>query len=149
MVLAPSSALDHSAKLGPVKTPAAIVRVMVVDDQPLFRDAATAVLDRMGEFEVVVEADSGEEALRLAEQHPPDLVLMDINMGGIDGIEATRRLMVTHPDTVVVLCSTYQLADLPPAARTCGARAYLNKDQLGVRSVRRLWEFGGDPDFVG
>lgn len=120
---------------------------MIVDDQRPFRDAARAVVERLRGFDIVAEAASGEEALELAGSTTPDLVLMDINMGGIDGIETTRRLTAARPSTMVVLLSTYQLADLPPSARTCGARAYLNKDDLGVRSVRQLWESGGDRSF--
>ena len=66
-------------------------------------------------------------------------------MGVMDGIEATRRIVADRPETVVILVSTYTEADLPPGARTSGAAAYLNKDELSPRAVRRLWESGGDP----
>jgi DNA-binding NarL/FixJ family response regulator len=75
----------------------------------------------------------------------PDLVLMDINMGGIDGIEATRRLTGTHPDTAVVLVSTYSASDLPLDVQDCGAMAYLHKEELTGRALRKLWESGGQP----
>ena len=120
------------------------VRVLVVDDQPPFRAAARAVVDRISGFEVVAEAASGEEAVLAVADAPPDLVLMDIEMDGIDGIEATRRILADHPHVKVVLLSTYELADLPPAARTSGAIAYVNKDEFGTRVLRRLWEAGTD-----
>lgn len=123
------------------------VTVMVVDDQPPFRDAARAVIDRMAGFDVVGEAESGEAAIEQVGALDPDLVLMDINMGGIDGIEATMAITAMHPRTKVVLLSTYDLSDLPPTARTSGAVAYVNKDDFGGRILRRLWEAGGDPDF--
>jgi DNA-binding NarL/FixJ family response regulator len=123
------------------------VRVMVVDDQRPFRDAARAVIERLNGFEVVAEAGSGEDALVLASTVDPQLVLMDINMGGIDGIETTRQLVKRDPSVKVILLSTYQLEDLPPSARTCGAAAYVNKDDLGVRALRRLWASAGDPEF--
>ena len=63
----------------------------------------------------------------------------------MDGIEATRHITSGDRDTMVILVSTYAEADLPPAARTSGAAAYLNKDELSPRAVRRLWEAGGDP----
>ena len=78
----------------------------------------------------------------------PDLVLMDINMGEMDGIEATRLITAADPRTLVILVSTYALDDLPPSARTSGAAAYLNKDELSPRAVRRLWEARGDPLFA-
>ena len=124
------------------------VRVLVVDDQPPFRAAARAVVDRIQGFEVVAEAASGEEAvLAVAEVHP-HLILMDIKMDGIDGIEATRQVLEVDPDVKVVLLSTYALDDLPPAARTSGAIGYVNKDEFGTRVLRRLWEGAGGGEFV-
>jgi two-component system, NarL family, invasion response regulator UvrY len=123
------------------------VRVLVVDDQPPFRAAARAVVDRITGFDVVGEAASGEEAVLAVADVRPDLVLMDIKMDGIDGIEATRQILAEHPMVKIVLLSTYELADLPPAARTSGAIAYVNKDEFGTRVLRRLWEQAGD-DFT-
>jgi DNA-binding NarL/FixJ family response regulator len=96
-------------------------------------------------FDLVAEVESGEEAVATSDELALDLVLMDINMGALDGIEATRRITTAHPDTKVILVSTYGLDDLPPGARTSGAMAYVNKDELSPRVVRRLWEAGGDP----
>jgi two-component system, NarL family, invasion response regulator UvrY len=124
------------------------VSVMIVDDQPPFRAAARAVLARVEGFDLVAEAESGEEAVAEGSRLCPHLVLMDINMGEVDGIEATRRLVEACPDTKVILVSTYALDDLPPHARTSGAVAYVNKDELSPRLVRRLWESGGDPSWT-
>jgi two-component system invasion response regulator UvrY len=121
------------------------VRVLIVDDQSTFRVAARAVVHRLSGFTLVGEARSGEEAVDQADALKPDLVLMDINMGDLDGIEATRRITTAYPHMVVVLLSTYGAQDLPPAARTSGAAAYLHKDELSPEAVRRLWEAGGDP----
>ena len=120
-------------------------RVMIVDDQPPFRAAARAVVDRVDGFELVAEVESGEDAVATSDELDLDLVLMDINLGALDGIEATRRITAAHPGTKVILVSTYGVEDLPPAARTSGAMAYVNKDELSPRMVRRLWESGGDP----
>jgi DNA-binding NarL/FixJ family response regulator len=123
------------------------VRVLVVDDQAPFRAAARAVIARVAGFELAGEATSGEEAVDLVEVLAPQVVLMDINMGAMDGLEATRLITSAHPDSFVVLVSTYTEAEMPPAARTCGAVAYVNKDELSPRVLRRLWEAGGDPDW--
>ncbi len=116
------------------------VPVLVVDDQRPFRLAAAAVLRRSEGFELVGEAETGEQALEQVAALHPALVLMDINMPGISGIEATRRILADAPSTVVFLCSTYQLGDLPPDARTSGAEAYVNKEELGPGLLRRLWD---------
>jgi len=126
----------------------ATVSVLVVDDQSPFRAAARAVVARVSGFELVAEAESGEDAVALSATLHPDLVLMDINMGEMDGIEATRLITAADPRTLVILVSTYALDDLPPSARTSGAAAYLNKDELSPRAVRRLWEARGDPLFA-
>jgi DNA-binding NarL/FixJ family response regulator len=114
--------------------------VIVVDDQAPFRLAARAVLRRTAGFELVGEAGNGLEAITLAEDVHPDLVLMDINMPEMGGIEATRQIMAELPETVVILCSTYGVSDLPPEAATSGARAYVHKEQLDATTIRRLWD---------
>jgi DNA-binding NarL/FixJ family response regulator len=114
--------------------------VIVVDDQAPFRLAARAVVRRTEGFELVGEAANGLEAISLADSLNPDLVLMDINMPEMGGLEATRRIVAEHPDIVVFLCSTYDVNDLPAEAKTSGARAYMNKEQFGPATLRRLWQ---------
>ena len=121
---------------------------MIVDDQPPFRDAARAVLGRIDGFDLVAEVESGEDAVAVSEQLQPDLVLMDINMGALDGVAATRLIVDANRETKVILVSTYSLEDLPVAARSSGAVAYVNKDELSPRVVRCLWESGGDPTWL-
>ncbi len=120
------------------------VTVMIVDDQPPFRAAARAVISRVADFELIAEVASGEEAVTASAELLPRLVLMDINMGELDGIEATRIITEASPQTKVILVSTYAVDDLPPRARTSGAMAYVNKDELSPRVIRRLWESDGD-----
>jgi DNA-binding NarL/FixJ family response regulator len=121
-------------------SPGAPRSVLVVDDQAPFRSAARAVLRRLEGFEFAGEASSGPEAIDLVDRLHPALVLMDINMPEMSGIEATRQITAAHPDVVVILCSTYDAADLPPAAAQSGATAYVNKERLASDTIRRLWE---------
>jgi len=114
-------------------------RVLVVDDQAPFRRAAKAVLAVTKGFEVVGEAESGEEAVSMVGALSPDLVLMDINMPGINGIEATRQITDGHPQAIVILLSTYQADELPAGAADCGAAAYVNKEDFGPVVLRDLW----------
>src|SRR4026207_879826 len=122
-----------------------VVQVLVGDDQAPLRDAARAVIARVPGFELIAEATSGEEAVELVDRVRPSVVLMDINMGAMDGLQATKLITTAHPETMVILVSTYTEADMPPTARECGAAAYVNKDELSPRAIRRLWEAGGDP----
>jgi two-component system, NarL family, invasion response regulator UvrY len=118
--------------------------VLVVDDQAPFRIAARAVLGRLAEFELAGEASSGYEAVEMADRLNPELVLMDINMPKMSGIEATRKILAAHPDTVVILCSTYDVRDLPADAGTSGAAGYVHKERLGADLLRRIWAHRDD-----
>jgi two-component system, NarL family, invasion response regulator UvrY len=121
--------------------------VVVVDDQAPFRQAAKAVLRRLSGFEFVGEASNGLEAIELVDVLRPELVLMDINMPEMGGIEAARRMVSAHPEVVVFLCSTYDVNDLPPGAADSGASAYLNKERFGAELLRRLWAARGAGSF--
>lgn len=121
------------------------VGVLIVDDQAPFRRAARMVLAATPGFAVVGEAESGEEAVELFETLAPGLVLMDINLPGINGIEATRRITTAHPDATVLLLSTYQAADLPSGADRCGAARYVNKEEFGPAIVVDVWSRRSQP----
>lgn len=121
------------------------VPVLIVDDQAPFRSAARAVITVTPGFTVVGEAESGEQAVELADSLQPSMVLMDINMPGIDGYEATRKITEAHPEILVILVSTYSQSDLAADARLCGAGAYVHKEELAPKVLRELWDAGGDP----
>jgi len=115
------------------------VRVVVADDQSPFRSAARSVLGATSDFELVGEASSGEEAVALVDSLRPDMVLIDINMPGIGGIEAARAIAAAHPETMTILVSTYLEQDLPAPAHTLGAAAYLHKSEFRGDALRDLW----------
>ncbi len=119
------------------------VGVLIVDDQAPFRSAARAVLAVTPGFDVVGEASDGGEAVALAGSLSPGLVLMDINMPVMDGIEATRHIVADHPGTVVILLSTYEADDVAGDVDGCGAVAYVNKEDFGPGTLRELWAAHG------
>lgn len=121
------------------------IKVLIVDDQPPFRAVARTVVGLTTGFEVVGEAVTGEDAVSRAADLEPDLVLMDINLPGINGIEATRQIVEARPETAVLLLSTYREEDLPGDARTCGALGYVHKEDLGPATVRERWDHRADP----
>jgi DNA-binding NarL/FixJ family response regulator len=106
------------------------LRVVIADDQPMMRAGFKAVLEATGNIEVVAEAGTGEEAVRAATRHTPDVVLMDVRMPGMDGIEATRRLAgdgVQDPVRVLIL-TTFDLDEYVLSALRAGASGFLLKD---------------------
>jgi CheY-like chemotaxis protein len=113
------------------------VRVLVVDDQEPFRRAMSAVVEETDGFVVVGSATSGEESLDAVATLHPDLVLMDVNLPGVDGLEATRQ-MTREPDgPVVVLLSTYDEDEFD--ASTTGAAAYIAKAAFGPDRLSEVW----------
>jgi two-component system, NarL family, invasion response regulator UvrY len=115
------------------------VPVWVVDDQACFRRAAAEMLSAGKGFVLAGECNTGESAIDLIRDDGAGIVLMDIHMPGMGGIEATRRIRATHPDLMVLLMSTYDVEDLPAGAADCGAVAYLHKENLNPDLLTRLW----------
>lgn len=117
------------------------IRVLIADDHPVFRDGLRVLLDSLPDAQVVGEAASGEEAVRLAASLQPDVILMDLQMPGINGIEATRRILHTSPHIGVLVVTMFEDEDSVFAAMRAGARGYLLKGAgqkeilLAIRSV--------------
>ena len=115
------------------------VRVLTVDDQAVFRLVAREVIEATPGFEAVAEARSGAEALALIEALEPDLVLMDVRMPGMDGIETARQARAVVPAPVVVLISLEDPDDIAAVAGGCGAVTTVRKQDFSPAMLRRLW----------
>ena len=106
-------------------------RVLIADDHPLFREGMRGRLDRVGDIAVVGEAASGQEAVELARKLEPHVVLMDIKMPGLNGIEATREILRANPRVGVLMLTMFEDDDSVFAAMRAGAKGYLLKDSGG------------------
>ena len=122
------------------------VRVLIVDDQEPFRLAARMVVDATDGFEVVGEAETGESSVEMARHLAPDLVLMDVNLPGINGLDATRRILSEGSEPVIVLLlSTYEEEEYAPRAAECGASAYIPKAVFGPDRLESAWAAANEP----
>ncbi len=116
------------------------INVLIVDDQAPFREAARTVVELTDGFEVVGEAETGEASVEAAARLNPDLVLMDVNLPGIDGLEATRQILGAAPGRVVVLLlSTYEYDEYAPKAEAAGAAAYIPKSEFEPDRLEEAW----------
>ena len=115
------------------------VRVLLVDDQAPFLQAMSAVVAETAGFEVVGEASSGEGSLLAVAELLPDFVLMDVNLPGMDGLEATRRLRRRPSPPAVLLLSTYDEDAGAIFVAECGAAAYVTKSAFGPDQLRDAW----------
>jgi DNA-binding NarL/FixJ family response regulator len=119
------------------------VRVLIVDDLEPFRSAARAVVQATPGFEVAGEVATGEESVETARTLRPDLVLMDVNLPGIGGVEATRRIVADVPGSVVLLLSTRDADDVGSLAADCGASAYIAKSIFSSELLAHAWAAAG------
>jgi DNA-binding NarL/FixJ family response regulator len=117
-----------------------VVRVLLVDDQKAFLLAMVAVVTETPGFEAIGKATSGEDALSLARDLMPDLVLMDVNLPGMDGVAATRSLRLGSSAPVVILLSTYDADAGAGFVAESGAFAYVTKAELAPGRLSELWE---------
>jgi DNA-binding NarL/FixJ family response regulator len=105
-----------------------VIRVLLADDQALVRRGLRLMLDQADDLEVCGEASDGDEAVRMAAEHDPDVVLMDVRMPGMDGIEATRRITREERGARILVLTTFDVDDYVVDALRVGASGYLLKD---------------------
>jgi len=132
---------------GEVEPPARVIRLMIVDDHAVVRAGLHRLLELTVDITVVAEAVDGADALRLMDEHRPQVVLMDLSMPGIDGIEATRRIVAGWPTTRVVALTSFSDRERVLAMLDAGAAGYVLKDSSPdelVRAVRAAAD-GGVP----
>jgi two-component system invasion response regulator UvrY len=118
------------------------VRVLIVDDQEPFRSVAEAVVEMTDGFLVIGEAENGEDSVLMASELDPDLVLMDVNLPGISGLEATRQIMagaVRKPPIVGLVLSTYEADQYGPLAQAAGAAAFIPKAEFSPDRLAAAW----------
>lgn len=113
------------------------IRVLIVDDQESFRSAARLVIELTDGFDVAGEAETGEEGVAMTAQMRPHLVLMDMNLPGIDGLEATRRILAAQPGTKVIGLSTYD--EFRDRAIAAGAMAFISKSDFEPGLLASTW----------
>jgi DNA-binding NarL/FixJ family response regulator len=116
------------------------VRVLIVDDQEPFRVAAQMVVEATDGFEVVGVAESGESSIEMARELLPDLVLMDVNLPGINGLDATQQILGAVDHVVVFVLSTYSEEEYGPRATESGAAEYIPKSTLSPDRLTQAWQ---------
>jgi len=119
------------------------LRIMLADDHPMFREGLLASLGSVAEFEIVGEASSGDDAVKLAQELQPDVILMDINMPGKNGIEATREIAWHSPHIGILILTMFDDDASVFSAMRAGARGYLLKGATKEEIVRALQAVGG------
>ncbi len=115
------------------------VKVLICDDQEAFRTAAREVVDAAVGFEVVGQVETGEESVVAADRLHPDLVLMDVHLPGIDGLEASRRIRAADSKVAILLLSTYDPEEFSNRIAGAGAIAFISKATFGPDVLTEVW----------
>jgi DNA-binding NarL/FixJ family response regulator len=123
-------------------------RVIVVDDHAVIRRGVQGILHAFPEWELCGEAENGQEAIRLAETVKPDMIIMDVSMPGLNGLEATRMIRNILPDTKILLLTLHSSTELVRSAFRAGARGYVLKSDAEAELVRALNVLAGDGTYV-
>ncbi len=125
------------------------LRVLIADDHPLFRHGILALLAATPDFDVVGEATNGEEVIHMAGEFQPEVILMDVNMPGVNGIESTRRILQEHPDIRILVVTMFEDDASVFMAMRAGARGYLLKDAQKEDMLRAIRAVGSGEAIFG
>jgi len=123
-------------------------RVLIVDDHAFIRRGVQTILHPFPEWELCGEADNGNDAIRMAEELKPEVIIMDLSMPGLNGIEATRAIRKTQPGMKIVLLTLHESAELVHSAFRAGARGYLLKTDAEQELVRALTVVTGQGTYI-
>jgi DNA-binding NarL/FixJ family response regulator len=147
------SAPDGSGGEGQVSLPVAkaagMRRLLLVDDHAMVRQGLRAILDHYPDLSIIGEAADGREAVSIATKRAPDVIIMDINMPRMDGIEATKRIKKDRPETVIIAVSVNDTPHLRESMQKAGASAFVSKEEAGERlyeTIMTLTSTGRDED---
>jgi len=125
------------------------LRVLIADDHETVRKGVCAILTSRADIEICAEARNGEEAVRLAQELKPDIVLMDFTMPVMDGLEASQQILRTFPEIPILMLSTHRLDTLAKAAREIGLRGFITKNESGSSLLKAVDKaMRKDPFFV-
>jgi DNA-binding NarL/FixJ family response regulator len=123
-------------------------RVLIVDDHAFIRRGVQTILHPFPEWELCGEADNGSDAIRMAEELKPEVIIMDLSMPGLNGIEATRAIRKTQPGVKIVLLTLHESAELVRSAFRAGARGYLLKTDAEQELVKALTVVTGQGTYI-
>jgi DNA-binding NarL/FixJ family response regulator len=123
-------------------------RVLIVDDHAFIRRGVQTILHPFPEWELCGEADNGNDAIRMAEELKPEVIIMDLSMPGLNGIEATRAIRKTQPAVKIVLLTLHESAELVRSAFRAGARGYLLKTDAEQELVKALTVVSGQGTYI-
>jgi DNA-binding NarL/FixJ family response regulator len=123
-------------------------KVMVVDDHAVIRRGVQGILQPFPEWQICAEASDGQEAIRIAESVQPEIIIMDVSMPGLNGLEATRIIRNILPNTKILLLTLHSSTELVRSAFRAGARGYVLKSDAEHELVRALNVVAGDGTYV-
>jgi DNA-binding NarL/FixJ family response regulator len=125
-----------------------MTRVLIVDDHAFIRRGVQTILHPYPEWEFCGEAENGKDAIRLADELKPEIIIMDVSMPGLNGIEATRAIRKSQPEVKVVLLTLHESAELLRSAFRAGARGYLLKTDAEQELVKALSVVAGEGAYI-